>query len=971
MDSSAQKKIKVLITNAGSYLGATLADSLLLQNCEVFAQGNSPLLSPLLGKTYFTLLEFNIGQPLPSYLPNFDLVFHLDLLSKNQEQFLTGAHLSPQIRNIILGMKGKKVFVLAPLLTNSDFLDYLGHEEETKEPFKLFLIGDLYGPKMPLSPGAEIGPGQNVLAGLISQALTTDKIILPNEGLKMIYPAYITDVIFAINKLAFGQECKNVQAIVSEDPKTSLSVAYEIQNTASFVAGRQLDLFFSGSSPQRVDPEPIFKVHELDFLPKVKLAEGLKKTFEYYRESGKTHPQFILSEKTPSFRAEMKRILSEEKRPTAFRPWESIVEKKRFPQDIQEIPTSRLPKVNPKFLISKIPHANSRFRLKNICLLIFVILLLIFAKTTFDIYRGVTNFKNAQKALYSGDLKKTQDKAQKAQKAFGAAYNKSKILTAPIGLIFPKQIKSLNLSLSSASIGASSLVYFVQASQVLVHDFSIITSKDTNTSGLDLESPAADFRRSLFYSSYARSQAKQAENAIFLKPRIENLENSLEDFGSMTSSILELTNLVNDLTGAGSAKTYLVLLQNNNELRPGGGFIGNFGTIEFDQGKLKNITVEDIYTIDGQLKEKIQPPKQLAEKIGIDQLYLRDSNWSPDFTLNAATARDFFKKETGKSVDGVIAINLTFIQNLLEKLGPVKLEDFKNEEITAQNLFDRGQYWSEVGFFPGSTNKRDFFGALSRTLVAKILDGKNFSSWLTLIQVTKNALAEKDLMLTFDNPNLATFIATHGWNQPVPPADFNPTDDTTGTRDFLALSEANLGANKANHFLERKLAYEMTIGRDADLIAKLTITYTNNSQAETWPAGKYVNFLRVCVPFAADLYEFKNGDNSDLKSFEVTTSGSLTTFATYVEVPIKSTRQVSFAYRIPKNIKLEKTPYYHLYVQKQPGTGQDPFEFTFNLPAYLKVKSVNQDPKLSGSQNLTVKTDLATDREFEIEVAKK
>jgi len=155
------------------------------------------------------------------------------------------------------------------------------------------------------------------------------------------------------------------------------------------------------------------------------------------------------------------------------------------------------------------------------------------------------------------------------------------------------------------------------------------------------------------------------------------------------------------------------------------------------------------------------------------------------------------------------------------------------------------------------------------------------------------------------------------------------------------------------------------------LVAKLTITYTNNSQADTWPAGKYVNFLRVYAPFAASLYEYQNNGKKDVGEVEVTTQGNLTVFATMVEVPIKSTREVVFSYRIPKNIKLEKAPYYHLYVQKQAGTEKDPFEFTFNLPSYLEVKSVNGSDDQEGKQNLRINSDLSTDREFEIEVVKK
>ena len=128
--------------------------------------------------------------------------------------------------------------------------------------------------------------------------------------------------------------------------------------------------------------------------------------------------------------------------------------------------------------------------------------------------------------------------------------------------------------------------------------------------------------------------------------------------------------------GRGNAKTYLLLLQNNTELRPGGGFIGNYGLLKFEEGKLKEITVEDVYTADGQLKEQIESPKQLAQLLTVDNFYLRDSNWSGDFEVNADLARDFLKKETGADVDGVIAVDLTFVANLLKATGPVKLSDY-------------------------------------------------------------------------------------------------------------------------------------------------------------------------------------------------------------------------------------------------------------------------------------------------------
>ncbi len=943
----------VLITSTGSYLGASLVESLILENCDVFGVGNSPLLSPYISKANFTLLELDLNQPLPSYLPEFDLIFHLDEAQSHGSAY-EPRHFSHQTKSIIAqALKGKtQVAIVAPISYGLDSHEFLIKDGAEKERLRIFLIGDLYGPKMPTTSHVSLGPAQKELWSLISQAVTTDKVILENEGLSWIYPTHIKDAIFAINKLAFSPKNKDVQVITSNEPISALSASYEIQNVASLVAQKQLGLFFSGPpQKERTSSQLMFNISHLGLAPKISLQEGLKQTFEYFKGHG-------LMEESPQPPA--RDHPAYQKNP----PMEQEHSLK-FP------PLQKLSK--------RIPEFSFSLRAKNALVLIFLILFISILKTGFDIYLGVNRLGAAKEAIISGNFDKAKNKAGGAEKSFRAAAFTFKILSLPLYLATPQKIQSTNAAISAAQDGSKALAYFASGSQVLAINVALITSNQSTTDGYDLETPSADFQKAIFFSSKAAAQARLSKTSALFGTKIDAMQNAFEDLHGLSLSAHEATQLTGDLVGTGQ-KTYLILLQNNTELRPGGGFIGNFGTLEFTGGKLKAINVDDIYSIDGQLKEKIEPPKQLVEKLQVDNFYLRDSNWSADFALNSATARDLFKKETGKSVDGVIALDLTFVQDVLEKLGPVKLEDY-NEEISAQNLFERGEYYSEVGFFPGSTQKRDFFGALSRKMISQILTGisqdkpdkkneKAATPLVALVSSAKENLAERHIQMSFDNPTLASYVATHGWDSPQPPRQFDLTD-TSSTRDFLAISEANLGANKVNRFLKREVSYEMTIGRDADLLGRLIITYTNNSQAETWPAGKYVNFLRVYVPAGSDLSQIKNGNVDDLKSVEVTTSGPLTTFATYVEVPTKSQKQISFTYRIPKNIKLETAPTYHFYLKKQPGTEKDPLEFKFNLPGYLAVKLANGDEKYSKAQNLTIQTDLAVDRQFEIEVAKK
>ncbi|MCR4324691.1 MAG: DUF4012 domain-containing protein [Candidatus Curtissbacteria bacterium] len=950
------KKIHVLITEVGSFLGTELAKSLLAQNCVVYGVGSSHLPHAVLANHDFTLLEIDLGQPLPDYLPPFNVIFDLSVLNTAKVAPSHIPHISPQTANIIhLSQRDSSgVFVVSPVRTSPDFLDHLilrsasdrNHQEDLKKRVNLLLLGDLYGPEMP-------DHENNELSKLIFQAIKSDKIILDNEGLRQVYPAYITDVIYAVIKIAFSENSKKVHFLLSEGAKTSLSTAYEIQNVMRVTTGKEIGLYFSGPEGHGVhEPEIIAREHADHVNPKVKLQEGLKNTIDYFVDKEEVHVQEPKPENKPQ--------------PTYTDKQDEVVREK---EEKHKRIKAHVPR--PSFASYK------SFR-KRPLFIALILITLFFAKMSLDLFFGASGLKGARTNLTAGNFQEAKENATRAKNSFASARNLVKAATYPFSFILPNQIDSINNSLEAAHYASAATLSFTEGSQSLQKNLQTIISSDTQKGDFDVETPTANFRKAYIESSRAKNLLENSKSLPF-KGTLSISQQNAQKLNAISNSALEMTLLMEELTGNGAKKTYLVLIQNNTELRPGGGFIGNVAQVEFDGGQLKNISVEDVYTIDGQLKESIKPPPELTEKLGTQNLYLRDSNWTVDFEVNAKTARDFFKKETGKDVDGVIAIDLTYVQNILSKMGPVKLTDY-NEEISADNLFERGEYHSEVGFFPGSTQKRDFFGSLTRTLIDKTLGSikteaannqENTSPWLALVEATSEALSEKHLMLSFDSPTLSTFVKTKGWNNPLPPLTYNPADTSGQTRDFLALSEANLGANKVNRFIERKVSYEMTIGKDADLVGKLKINYKNNSPAETWPAGRYTNFLRVVVPFSAGLNEFKDAGQTRTSEVNTTSTGNYTVFSTFVEVPIKSEKEIIFTYHVPKNIKLESAPVYSLYIQKQPGTEKDPLEFKLNLPGYLILKSINGDETYSKSQNAQITTDLSRDREFKVEIGEK
>ncbi|MBI3887467.1 DUF4012 domain-containing protein, partial [Candidatus Microgenomates bacterium] len=160
-------------------------------------------------------------------------------------------------------------------------------------------------------------------------------------------------------------------------------------------------------------------------------------------------------------------------------------------------------------------------------------------------------------------------------------------------------------------------------------------------------------------------------------------------------------------------RTYLLVFQNSAELRPSGGFIGSYGLLNIDNGKLSSWEIQDVYTADGQLKGYVPPPDELLHFFNQQSWYLRDSNWSPDFPLTAKRIIWFFEKETGQQVDGVIAVNLGAAQKIIKAIGPLNLTDL-NQTVSGEDFFQKAEYSSEINFFAGSTQKKDFLGSTAR-----------------------------------------------------------------------------------------------------------------------------------------------------------------------------------------------------------------------------------------------------------------
>ena len=374
----------------------------------------------------------------------------------------------------------------------------------------------------------------------------------------------------------------------------------------------------------------------------------------------------------------------------------------------------------------------------------------------------------------------------------------------------------------------------------------------------------------------------------------------------------------------GVERTYMVLLQNESELRPTGGFIGSYGLLNFKKGKLKSFEIKDIYEADGQLKGHVEPPWEIKTHLNEANWYMRDANWNADFVKASADIQWFLEKEVGGKVNGVIGIDLAAAKSILRATGGIYVPDFK-ETIDENNLYEQAEFYAETKFFPGSVQKASFLGALGKQLFEEIKNLKTDKS-LVLVQSLVDLLEKNEIQISLNNKEAAKILTDLGWDGRI----YNgKCVGENCIADYWYVVEANLGVNKANYFLRRNIEEAVDIS-GTSINRVLKINYENTAKNSNWPGGDYKNYIRLYLPKEVNLSQISVMDGYDTSIKKVYNSEEITTkevdgkkeVGFLVTVPVLKKRIVEVRYSSSVNFGDKKEFTYMKYIQKQPGTGE-------------------------------------------------
>ncbi len=401
-----------------------------------------------------------------------------------------------------------------------------------------------------------------------------------------------------------------------------------------------------------------------------------------------------------------------------------------------------------------------------------------------------------------------------------------------------------------------------------------------------------------------------------LSVRIEELKEAIAKGTHTLDEASPLTRLLPPMLGYPETARYLLVLQNSDELRPTGGFIGTYGIIQTKDGDFERFETHDIYHIDIPVQDKVNvtPPDPLKKYL-IPKWYMRDSNWSPDWPTSAENILRFYKLENAAAAkpdpitdfNGVIGITPDLIIDLMKLTGPVTID---NVTYTPENFVDLLQYQVETNYVKLGVSmwqRKEVIGDIAKAIKQRLLD-LPLGRWQELINVVSDNIARKNLLLYSRDPSLDRLIREQGWSGEV--------RHTWG--DFVMVVDANLAALKTDAVMTRQINYKLTQKPDGRLTSILTVNYFHNGSFD-WKTSHYRTYTRVYVPSGSTLIKasgFTEGPVAVGQELDKTYFGG------FLKIAPKQMAQLVFEYDLPERMSknMEQYKNYSLIVQRQPGS---------------------------------------------------
>ncbi|KKT37171.1 MAG: hypothetical protein UW26_C0038G0002 [Candidatus Collierbacteria bacterium GW2011_GWF1_44_12] len=429
-----------------------------------------------------------------------------------------------------------------------------------------------------------------------------------------------------------------------------------------------------------------------------------------------------------------------------------------------------------------------------------------------------------------------------------------------------------------------------------------------------------------------------------VRGRIISLKTTVTESAQLLTQAKPLIKLLPDLLGNPTPKLYMVLFQNDAELRPTGGFITAYAFLKVTKGKIEPLGSYDIYDLDARLNKRLPAPPAIQRYLNEKNLNIRNVNVSPDFKVSMDEFVKLYQSIPNvPKPDAIVAIDTNFPVEILKIIGPIGVGGWGNFGPQIDPRCDCPQVvyaLEEIADRPTNTvrvGRKAVLGPLMHSMMANAM-GSPKHTWPSLVNVVLNSIKEKHLLFYFyDEVTQKTA------------EDFNAAGRIQGyAYDYLHINDSNFGGAKTDMFITRDVEQEIEMTSEGKVTKTVTLNYNNphkgsNCNLEAGQLclnGVYRDWVRLFVPKGSTLISVVGSEVKEQVSEEL----DKTVFEGFFTMRPESTSKIVFKYELPQ---LDLSTY-RMLIQKQPGLPT--IKHTILLNGVQTLVDLNSDKEVTLNQ---------------------
>lgn len=415
-----------------------------------------------------------------------------------------------------------------------------------------------------------------------------------------------------------------------------------------------------------------------------------------------------------------------------------------------------------------------------------------------------------------------------------------------------------------------------------------------------------------------------------------------EVYKDYLEGLQQLIQVFPDIAGALKPQTYLILFQNDKELRPTGGFITSYALVNVEAGEIKISEAKNIYEVSTD-EAFLPPPEPIIVYLKQSAWRMRDTNFSPDFKNSMKTFDLYWESLKLPVVDGIVAIDTQFVASLLEKLGPVEISDYSYDfavypnlpeacrlggsAFTHKNVVCRLEiYAQKLGL--GQSTRKAVIGDLMEQMFKRLMSSPS-EDWQSLGQEIIRQFNEKHILAYFKDESAQNLAEKYNFAGGIKEFD----------GDYLHVNDANLAGLKSDMYLRRSVEQIYSIDETGEIIKTVKLIYENTGAFDGWLNATARNYVRLYVPLGSELIEVVGGE---VQTNQYEDLGK-TVFDNFILVKPLSKSTIEFKYKL----LMKHEEGIELLIQKQAGVevvyhnvkiGEDVEEFELRTDKQMTIE---------------------------------